>query len=149
MLATDHHHGRPGVLAYTVRRRGQLLVAEDGLNLIVTSGRTADAQRAGGVGGGVGVITQVGFGETATAAAPENTALSGGAFWKAIDGVTYPAAGQVRFAFSLTVLEANGLAIIEFGLRDAAGNLYARKVRSGPIEKDGDVDLEGSWTISF
>jgi hypothetical protein len=68
---------------------------------------------------------------------------------KELGGVTYPQVGQVRFAWNLTTSEANGKAIMEFGLLTADGNLFCRRTRSTPINKESDISLEGTWTIIF
>lgn len=146
LQAADRHVAR-GILAYNVRRRGVIIERFREENLITTAGRAADAHLLGGDGAGK-TIAEIGFGTSGTTPALGNTTLTG-AFTKAIDGITYPAAGHVKAEFHLTVLEANGLAIIEFGLFLLDGTLYARKVRTGAIEKDSDVDLEGSWTVIF
>lgn len=146
MQTTDHHTAR-GILAYTVRRRGVVVEVVLDENLIVTSGREADARLLGGDGAGK-TLAQIGVGTDGTTPDLGDVGLTN-AYLKDLDGITYPAAGSVRAAFHFTTLEANGLAIIEFGLFLADGTLYARKVRAGAIEKDVDVDFEGSWTILF
>jgi hypothetical protein len=70
-------------------------------------------------------------------------------FVKELGGITYPQAGQVRFAWNLTNSEANGMAIMEFGLLTADGNLFCRRTRTTPINKESDISLEGTWTIIF
>jgi hypothetical protein len=70
-------------------------------------------------------------------------------FVKELGGVTYPQAGQARFSWNLTTSEANGKAIIEFGLLTADGNLFCRRTRTTPINKESDISLEGTWTIIF
>jgi hypothetical protein len=45
--------------------------------------------------------------------------------------------------------EANGKAIMEFGLICTDGTLFARKNRAKAIEKDSDISLEGKWRIIF
>lgn len=92
-------------------------------------------------------ITHIGFGVGTAAAAPTNTGLTG-AFWKPIASVSYPATGQVAFAWALGAGEADGMAITEFGLRTAGGVLFARKVRN-PIHKSDDLTLSGVWTLIF
>jgi hypothetical protein len=57
--------------------------------------------------------------------------------------------GQVTFEWSLSTAEANGKAIREFGLVTADNALFARRVRTTPINKEPDISLEGSWTIIF
>lgn len=93
-------------------------------------------------------ITKIGVGIGTGAAAPGNTSLTS-AFTRVITGVTYPTAGQVRFAFTIGSGEANGLAITEFGLFTAGDVLFARRVRAGAINKASDLTLTGTWTITY
>lgn len=136
-----------GRLQYRVFRGETLIeeVAED--NLIVVGSQYAHAQLLGGAVTG-NSVTQIGFGTNGTAAAFGNTTLTG-AFTKLLDTVTYPAANQVSFGFSLGASEANGLAISEFGLFTAANGLYARRVRSAALNKASDISISGSWVITF
>jgi hypothetical protein len=68
---------------------------------------------------------------------------------KDLGTITYPRVGQARFAWNLTTSEANGKAIMEFGLLTADGNLFCRRTRTTPINKESDISLEGIWTIIF
>jgi hypothetical protein len=70
-------------------------------------------------------------------------------FIKDLDNITYPTDGQVSFAWNLSTSEANGSAILEFGLLTADGNLFCRRTRITPINKENDISLEGLWTILF
>ncbi|MEW5790047.1 MAG: hypothetical protein ACOY4L_09190 [Pseudomonadota bacterium] len=128
------------------RADGALIERIEEANLIVDGAKDQLARLVGGSVEGRH-ITQIGFGVGTAAAAPGNTGLTG-AFWKPVTSVSYPAAGQVAFAWSLSTAEANGLAITEFGLRCADGTLFARKVRA-PIHKSDDLSLTGTWTILF
>lgn len=141
-----------GLLILNVYRRGAL---EDswhleeeftGPNLVVDTGKQIQARLLGG--DTTRVVTRIGFGSNPAAPAAGNTALAD-AFTKLHGGATYPAANQVRFAFSLASGEANGLAISEFGLIADNGALYARKVRAAPLHKAADLSLTGTWTITF
>jgi hypothetical protein len=136
-----------GHFELNIFRRGRLIEEVRERNLIVGG---ASGVLASLVGGTVtsNSITQIGFGTNGAAAALSNTALTG-PFLKAVDSVTYPAAGQVAFAFSLGSTQANGTAIFEFGLLTAAGTLFARKVRSAAFAKDTDFSLSGVWTLQF
>ncbi len=127
-------------------RCGELLDLIEEPNLIVDGARNQLSRLVGGSGANRH-ITHIGFGIGASAPAPGNTGLSG-AYWKPIGSVDYPAAGQVAFSWSLATSEANGLAIVEFGLRCADGTLFARKARN-PIHKSDDLSLTGVWTIIF
>jgi len=57
--------------------------------------------------------------------------------------------GRAIFEWKLTTAEANGLAIMEFGLLTSDKMLFARRTRIEPIHKDSDISLEGQWTIIF
>lgn len=130
-----------------VYRQGVLLDVMDERNLIVDGSKQTHARLLGGDVTNRSV-TQIGFGESGAAPAAGNTTLTV-PFTKAIDSVSYPATNQVAFNFSLTTGEANGKAILEFGLLTAGGVLYARKVRTVALNKESDLSLTGVWTITF
>lgn len=136
-----------GVFELEVYRRGELIERWEDRNLIVNGAKTALASLLGGAVSGNSIAT-IGFGTSGTAPAVGNTALTS-AYSKAVGAITYPAAGSVRFAFSLGSTEANGKAILEFGLFTGAGVLFARKTRSTAINKESDLTLAGGWTITF
>lgn len=115
-------------------------------NLIVNSAREMLARLIAGDGTGDN-ITDIGFGIGSASATPNDTGLTS-AHWRPVSGHSYPAPGKVQFSFALSTTEANGLTIREFGLRTASGELFSRKVRGG-IEKNSDISLEGTWTITF
>lgn len=148
MKIIDRILRRPsGVLCYEIRSGGRVIETVRERNLIVDNSRTIHAKLLGGSFANQ-PVTQFGVGTNGTAPASGNTALSG-AFLKAVDSVTFPAAGQVQFAFSLASGEANGMAILEFGLLTANNTLYARRVRSSALNKASDISISGTWTISF
>jgi hypothetical protein len=93
-------------------------------------------------------ITTIALGTSGTAPQVNDTTITN-AFTKAVSGIEYPASGQVRFKWVITADEANGKAIIEFGLLCADGTLFARYVREGAINKASDLVIEGEWTIEF
>ena len=126
---------------------GELVEVFDECNLIVDGSKPTHAHLLGGDVTNRS-ITQFGVGTNGTAPVAGNTALTG-SFAKAIDAVTYPATNQVKFDFSLASGEANGMAILEFGLLTASSVLYARKVRSAALNKESDISVSGSWTITF
>jgi len=137
-----HGHFNLGVF-----RRGALIEIMDEPNLVVNGSR---ALMAALVGGSVSnnSLTQIAFGTSLTAPASGNTAITS-SYAKPFDGVSYPVAGSVTFAFSLGSGEANGMAIGEFGLLTPTGVLFARKTRSAALAKDTDLSLSGSWTLTF
>lgn len=134
-----------GALELKIYRRGQLIEHWRDDNLIVTGAKALMASLVSG--DSTDAIASIGFGIGNSAATPNNTGLTG-AYWKPLSEHDYPSPGKVRFLFGLGTTEANGLAICELGLRTAANKLFSRKVR-GVIEKDSDISLTGSWTITF
>ena len=136
-----------GFLSLDVFRRGKLIEIYRGQNLVVDTYKLLHARL---IGGDVTdrSVTQIGFGTNGTAPAAGNTALTG-AFIKDVDTITFPQTNQVQFNFSLGTGEANGLAILEFGLITENGTLYARRVRSAALNKASDITLNGSWLITF
>lgn len=136
-----------GQLRYKVFKKGALIEEFDGPNLIVDGSKYVHAQLLGGAVTNQSV-TKIGFGTSGTAPAAGNTALTN-AYVKNIDSVSYPASNQVQFNFSLTSGEANGKAILEFGLLTTGNTLYSRRIRSAALAKDSDISLSGSWIITF
>jgi hypothetical protein len=119
-------------------------------NLVVAGASTIWAALAGGAGGAQ-PVSMIGFGTNGTAASSTDTTLTS-SYTKAVDSISFPAAGQVQFNFSLGSSEANGMNIAEFGLLTAAGVLMARKARatgSGPIAKTSSISFTGSWMLQF
>lgn len=149
MKLLDLFRGQPrGELYYEVRRAGKLIEVVRERNLIVDNSKTIHAKLLGGTSLNQ-TVTQFGVGTSGTAPVGGNTALTA-PFLKAIDGSpTFPATGQVQFAFSLATTEANGLAIMEFGLLTANNTLYARRVRATALNKASDISLAGLWLITF
>jgi hypothetical protein len=144
----DDYSPRPsGILVLDVFRRGRLIEHFEEANLIVDGYKPTQAHLLGGDVTNRSV-TQFGVGTSGVAPVPGNTALTS-AFLKAIDSVDYPATDKVRFSFSLTTAEANGKAILEFGLLTAGSVLYARKVRTTALNKESDISFSGTWTITF
>ena len=148
MNLSDTHQRPAGIFDLQIWRRGELVESYCDHNLIVDVGRNAVTLLIGGDGAGLSV-TKIGFGTGATPADPSNTSLTSG-FIKAVDAHSYPTQTSVSFQFSLLASEANGLLINEFGLITASGALFARKVRTaGPLTKDNDLALSGSWTLLY
>lgn len=146
MKMEDAAAGPRGTLHVRIFRRGELIDEFEEHNLILAAARDAHARLIGGAGSGK-TIARIGFGTAGGGPSPDDTTLTG-AYEKAVDGVSYPAAGQAVFGWSLATSEANGKAIREFGLICSDGTLYSRKVR-GVIEKESDISLSGTWTIIF
>jgi hypothetical protein len=138
-----------GILRYTVFKNGVPIEDVEEQNLIVTVGRT---QMAYLLGGDVSKnhVSKISFGTSGTAPALTDTQITG-AFTKALSGTSWPAAGQVKFSWNLATTEANGKAILEFGLICDDSVLFSRRIRESgkPINKEADISLEGDWTIIF
>lgn len=136
-----------GIFVMNIWRRDVLVGRWAAYNLIVDGAKAVQARLLGGDVTNRS-ITKIGFGTSGTAPAGGNTGLTGG-YLKALDGVSYPTAGQVQFAWSLLNGEANGMAILEFGLFTGGNTLFARKVRAAALNKDSDLALSGTWTITY
>jgi hypothetical protein len=138
-----------GILRYTIFKNGVPIEDVEEQNLIVTVGRTKMARLlAGDVAGNH--VSKIAFGTNGTAPALTDTQITS-AFTKNLLGFSYPAAGQVKFNWNLTTTEANGKAILEFGLICEDLTLFSRRIRESgkPINKESDISLEGDWTIIF
>lgn len=135
-----------GQLSITLHRAGQQPHTITEHNMIMTSAKSALARLIAGQGSGKN-INRIAFGTNGVGPTPNDQAISE-AYTKAVSAITFPAEGQVRFAFTLGESEANGLNIRELGLLCADETLFARKVR-GLIEKTSDLSITGSWTIIF
>lgn len=144
---SDQHKGPTGEFILSVYRGDELVEEFVEKNLIVDGSKLMLSKLLGGTVTN-NSVTQISFGTSGTAPAAGNTAITN-PFTKAVDTVTYPATGQVSFNFSLGTSEANGKAILEFGLLSGAGALFARKVRSSALNKESDLTLSGSWVITF
>lgn len=148
MHLVDEWGQRPsGLFELRVFRRGRLIEEWAERNLVVDNYKVTHASLLGGDTANRSV-TQISVGTNGTAPAAGNTAITN-PFTKAVSGVTYPTSSQVRFSFSIGTAEANGKAIMEFGLLTAGGLLYARKTRAAALNKESDISFSGTWTLSF
>lgn len=138
-----------GTLAYRVRRRGRIVEDVVDANLVMDLPRNLLAQLVAGDIDGLSPINRIGFDTNATAAAGDDDELGVGSYLKAITGHTIPLTGKLVLAWSLDTDEGNGTSIAAFALVCADDTLFSRRARSGVIEKDEDVDLEGTWTVQF
>jgi hypothetical protein len=141
-----------GHVKYDVRRAGKLIERVDDHNLIVVGSQQIHSQLLGGNFTGNN-IAQFGVGTNLTAPVFGNTSLTG-QYLNAIQGVSYPngpTGDGVTFAFGLGTADspAYGMAIGEFGLLTPTGLLYARKVRTTPLNFESDISLSGTWEITF
>ena len=143
MISTVRLSGR---FQMRVFRRGLLVETVDEPNLIVTAVSQNVAQLIGGQFTNNNV-TQIGYGTNGTAPVVGNTSLTA-PYYKPLDSITFPATGQVSFNFSLASGENNGVAIFEFGLFTAGTTLFARKVRTAPLNKDTDISFVGNWVVT-
>jgi hypothetical protein len=93
-------------------------------------------------------MKSISFGTNGTMPSVDDTSITN-PFTKDLGAITYPEVGQARFAWSLSTSEANGKAIMEFGMLTTDGKLFCRRTRTTPINKESDISLEGTWTIIF
>lgn len=144
---TDAAPSPTGRLRIEVFRRDRLIEVFDEPNLVVNGMKQPLARLLGGDLAGRSV-TQFGVGTSGAAVGVGNTTLTN-PFLKAIDQASYPATNQVAFSFSIGSDEANGKAILEFGLFTAGGVLVARRVRASALNKENDISFNGTWTMTF
>jgi hypothetical protein len=147
MNFTDKIQPPSGHLTVHVYDRGKLIETWNGDNVIVNLVRAESARLFGGDVENRS-ISKIGAGTSGATPSAGNTSLSN-QFLKNIDSVTYPAANSVEFAFTISTAEANGKAILEFGLLTGAGILIARRVRSSVLNKTSDISLSGKWRLNF
>jgi len=127
-------------------KTGDILEKYQDNNLVVNGGRTAVVSLLG-AGGTTKQLTKISVGTNGTAPVGTDTDITG-AFTKSLGTVSYPSISSVKFEFQLGSTEANGIGIREFGIVCSDDTLFARKTRE-IINKNSDIILNGSWTISF
>ena len=130
-----------------VRKGGKVIETVDDHNMIVQGAKVTMARLLGEANAGK-KVSKIAIGTNGTLPTVEDTSITG-AYTKAIDSVSYPADGKVKFSWSIGSSEANEMEIIEFGLVCEDGTLFSRKVRTEALPKAADITLEGAWTISF
>jgi hypothetical protein len=135
-----------GCFTMRVYRRGKLIEEYKDRNLIVNGAREAAARLIAGAGSGKH-IAKIAFGTSGNIPTPDDAEITS-PFIKPLSGVSYPGEGVAEFHWSLLASEANGKAILEFGLLCEDGTLWARKVRAEAIPKEADIALEGEWQIN-
>jgi hypothetical protein len=137
-----------GSLELIVRRSGRVVLHDKDRNLIVNGARQNMARLLTGEGSNR-IINRIAVGTNGAPPSPTDTAITN-AFMKPITSFSYPTPTSARFNFLIKENEANGMAIMEFGLIAADGSLFARRTRGGKvIEKEDDLEIEGFWTILF
>jgi hypothetical protein len=147
MRLSDEVYRPTGHFHLEVFQGGEVIEVVDEPNLVVDASKFPLSRLIGGTVANNSVTT---FGVGTNGATPSagNTVLTS-SFTKAFDSVTFPATNQVSFNFSLGTTEANGVAILEFGLLTAAGTLFARKTRASALNKASDISFTGAWVITF
>jgi len=136
-----------GILRYTVFKNGIPIETVEDQNLIVNGARIQMAHLTAGDFTGRN-IKKIAFGTNGTEPTLADTMITN-SFSKDVSGFSYPADGQVQIDWNLLVTEANGLAIMEFGLLTAGDVLYSRRIREKPLNKEADISLKGQWTLIF
>jgi hypothetical protein len=138
-----------GLLRYTVFKNGIPVETVEKKNLIVNGARVQMAYLVAGNGAGRH-ITKIAFGTNGTNPTLADTVMTN-AYEKPLSAHSYPEPGQVQFDWKLETTEANGMAIMEFGLVTGDGTLFSRRVRENgtPINKAEDISIEGQWIIIF
>lgn len=138
--------GIKGVFEVKVFKKNTLIEHYIDNNLVVTLGKnsmtklisSADTDK---------IISYISFGTSIINPTVADSTITN-EYLKLLDGFEYPNSKSVKFNWVLETTENNGVSISEFGLKTADDTLFSRVVR-GAIEKESDVYLSGSWTISF
>jgi len=148
MTTNDNIQPLNGAFAMQVvcAHTGKVLEEYEDKNLVVNGGRTAVMMLLGAADTNK-KLAKLGVGTNGTAPVGTNNALTG-SYVKALGALSYPTISSVRFAWTLGASEANGIGIREFGLLCTDNTLFARKTRE-LINKNADIILNGTWTISF
>ena len=143
------HRPMKGTLRYKIFKNGVLVEESEEHNLIVTNARVGMAHLVAGEADGRH-ITTIAFGTNGTVPTLADSVITA-PFVKAVTGYSFPEPGQVQFDWKLETTEANGKAILEFGLVTQDGTLFSRRVRESgtPINKAEDISIEGQWIIIF
>lgn len=118
----------------------------DGPNLILGAA-TAVAHRA--LAGDTGAaFARVAVGTSSAPPTPDDLGPIGDAVEVLIQSVSHPTPGETQIVFRVEEGQANALgSIAEFVLLTSDGTAFARTLR-GPILKNDQVQIEGTWTIS-
>lgn len=127
-------------------KTGEILEKYQDNNLVVNGGRNAVVNLLGAASSGK-QLTKLSVGTNGTAPVGTDSSITG-AFTKLLGSVSYPNTSSVKFDFQLGAGDANGIGIREFGIVCTDNTLFARKTRE-LINKNADIILNGSWTISF
>lgn len=92
-------------------------------------------------------ITKGQSGTSNTAPAGTDVAITA-PLTKNITATSHPTPTSVRFDWTITTAEQNGVTIQEYGLTNPDGVLYARIVKP-PIVKSAAMRIENEWTITL
>ena len=149
LIFIERNRPMEGILRYKVFNNGVLLEEVEEKNLIVNGARNQMARLIAGDFQGRN-ITKIAFGVSGTAPVVGDETLTN-PFIKELSGFSFPEMGQVQFDWELTIHEANGKAILEFGLITEDDTLFSRRIRDNgkPIHKESDISIIGQWIIIF
>ncbi|MDR0474567.1 MAG: hypothetical protein LBH43_12955 [Treponema sp.] len=136
-----------GRLYYTVYKNGVEIETFADSNLIVNTARLQMSHLVAGDVSGRS-INRVALGTNGSVAIVTDTEIAN-AFVKNVDSFEYPAIDRVKINWKILQGEANGMAIMEFGLLTEDGKLFARRRRDKPLNKESDISIEGEWIIIF
>lgn len=135
-----------GNLAVKVYNGKRIIQRFSEKNLVVQAGKTNITKLLAGAAGER--IAKIAIGTSAAPATVDDTEITD-AFIKNIAQWSFPDAQTVQFNFDILNAEGNGIVIREFGLLTTTNKLFARKIRTGEIEKTSAIRIVGSWTISI
>ena len=139
------HDAIHGEVHLTVRKGGKVVEEWQESNMIVDSGRNKLAKIMGCLYGGG--LTKVGVGSSANEPSVTDTGLTDAQYVPIVSAEDE--GSMLKLTFSLGANDANGLNIRELGLFFEDGTMFNRKVRSGTIPKQPDIEIDGWWNLYF
>lgn len=127
---------------------GRLLRREKQHNLVVLAGRNLVRDAINGAGGSY-TLTHFAVGTGTAAPASTDTAL-GAEVWRDVVTKRTPDAGKLTIHYYLSSTAANGNALTEAGLFNAAsgGTMFAR-VKYSAINKTASISVTYAWEINI
>lgn len=143
-----------GHLQFTVLEKssGKILQKFSSHNVITDNGVIATLKLLGniGVGGNLNPITKIGFGSNGDAEGVSDTALTDAYIRELVHSQVEDDGKSVTFDFELGTEEDNPAIIREMGLVCEDGTtLFSRRTIAVAIEKNENIAVSGSWTISI
>lgn len=147
----DENASVNGELKLFIYKAGKLQHKFREHNLVLAKGRQRLAELIAGFN--LNGITKVGVGTGKNEAMESDLQLQNQVLipirsWNDLPPISVNGS-DVTFQFHIQADEANDLLIHEFGLFTSDDVMFSRRVRSGGIFKEDDIEIKGQWIIHF